>query len=316
MAISKDGYRARYYAERKRAAERQGNPLHEGVSEPARMRIARELVARTMYRDGSLSRDFEARMIGELNRVFIRSGDYRFTAHSLDADFAELDIDDFLQAVEIGVSYLAKYRQEGGVLDINIIQSILADDLSVYRLVERERIAPKFQIVRIDNEHLHKVIADRTFELTRIADFASAQNDYADAWRHYSRGDTDDAISNAGKAVESACKAAIKKVDPSSTPENMNLGPLVAELVRLDVIPQQLTHTCTHLEQIFRGSGSLRNQAGTAHGSLDPTSPHASVTLLALRLSGTLIAFLAERWTQVQPASPAPPKKTKAKAKA
>lgn len=100
--------------------------------------------------------------------------------------------------------------------------------------------------------------------------------------------------------MESACKAVVKKRAPSSTPENMQFSPLVTLLVQHDVIPQQLNHVCGQLEQIFRGAGSLRNQAGAAHGSLNPTSPEASVALLGLRLSGTLIAFLAERWLQIR----------------
>jgi hypothetical protein len=67
--------------------------------------------------------------------------------------------------------------------------------------------------------------------------------------------------------------------------------------VQKDVIPSAMTSIATHLEQIFRASGGLRNQAGNGdHGSVDLTTPEASVALLALRLSGTLIAFLAERW--------------------
>ena len=145
------------------------------------------------------------------------------------------------------------------------------------------------------------VLTNRTFELTRLAEFASAQGDYADAWKHYSTGNLDNALTDAHKAVESACKAVIKKADPTSTPENMQLRPLVDNLVCLNIIPQGLTHVCGQLEQIFRSAGTLRNQAGAAHGSLDVTSPEASVALLGLRLSGTLIAFLAERWIQVEP---------------
>jgi hypothetical protein len=75
-----------------------------------------------------------------------------------------------------------------------------------------------WQIQQIDNEHLHTVIVDRTFELTRITEFASAQRDYAEAWMHFSRGDFDDALVNAHKAFESAAKVIIKRVDPHDMP--------------------------------------------------------------------------------------------------
>jgi hypothetical protein len=131
-----------------------------------------------------------------------------------------LSLDEFLQALEICVSYIVRYRANP-LTDVNVLQSILADDLSAFRIVDTGKgNEPRYQVQRIDNKHLHTVITDRTFELTQIAGLASAQGDYADAWRHYSRGDFDDAAMNAGKAVESACKAVIKKLDPTSAPEN------------------------------------------------------------------------------------------------
>jgi len=304
MTISQDGHRTRYYAERKKVAAQQGKPLREDVTSATRRRIANELTRRSYFLDDfSEVVRFDDVAVGDMNRVLDRKGFNQISELSLDHHLEGLHIDDFLLAIEIWVDHAVRYRKPLELIgDLNLINSLLADDLTVFRVLDSGAgNLPRYRLDRVDNEHLYKTITDRTFELTRVADFAAAQGDYADAWRHYSKGDLDDAVANAGKAVESACKAVIKKVDPSATPEHMNLGPLVGELVRLQIIPAQLTHTCTHLEHIFRGSGTLRNQAGAAHGSLDPTSPEASTALLALRLSGTLIAFLAERWTQLRP---------------
>jgi hypothetical protein len=303
MTLTQDGNRPRFYAERRKLDAQEGNPIREHVSRATRMRIGREIIAASGYYDNQQSRkNFGPRMCLDLDRVFLRDPTHAFRCdYTFDDDLAELSLDDFLQALEICVGYIYRYRPDP-LRDINILQSLLADDLSLFRLVDTgEAKMPRFQIQRIDNKHLHAVITDRTFELTQIADLASAQEDYADAWRHYSRGDFDDAATNGGKAVESACKAVIKKLDPTSAPENMNLGPLVTLLVQKDIIPSAMTSIATHLEHIFRASGGLRNQAGNgAHGSVDLTTPEASVALLALRLSGTLIAFLAERWGQIK----------------
>lgn len=304
MTLTQDGNRARYYAERKKVEAQQGNPVREDVSEAARKRIAREIAARTYYRNAEgFDADLGNWMRSELDRVLLRENVNSFFLFpsSFGKEMMGLSLDEFLQALEICVSYIVRYRANP-LTDINVLQSILADDLSAFRLVDTGKAnRPRYQVQRIDNKHLHSVITDRTFELTQIAGLASAQGDYADAWRHYSRGDLDDAATNAGKAVESACKAVIKKIDPTSTPENMNLGPLVTLLVQKNVIPSAMTSIANHLEQIFRASGGLRNQAGTgAHGSVDLTTSEASVALLALRLSGTLIAFLAERWEQLK----------------
>lgn len=301
MTLRQGGTRARYYAERKKVEAQQGNPVRENLSEATRRRIAREIVARTWFRDADgLDAHFRDWMCAELNRVLLPSTSLSWRS-LFDSHLAKLPLDDFLQALEICVTYIVRYRANP-LTDINVLQSLLADDLSAYRLVDTGKgNKPRYQVQRIDNMHLHTEITDRTFELTQIAGLASAQRDYADAWRHYSRGDLDDAATNAGKAVESACKAVLKKIDPTSTPEEMNLGPLVTLLVQKDVIPSAMTSIATHLEHIFRASGGLRNQAGTgAHGSVDLTTSEASVALLALRLSGTLIAFLAERWTQIR----------------
>lgn len=288
MALSQNGGRRRYYHERQKVEVQAGNPVSHDVSPDARKRLVRELRSMSHYNFGTFDRWAYDEAKYEAKKVLGYDFDKK--------DVADLRLDEFLTFVEIAANTIWERRRD--VSDLNALQSILADDLSAYRL---RKASGYLQIQAFDNKHLHSVITDRTFELTQIAGLASAQGDYADAWRHYSRGDFDDAASNAGKAVESACKAVIKKVDPTSAPENMTLRPLVDLLVQKEVIPSAMPPIATHLEQIFRASGGLRNRAGDgAHGSVDLTTPEASVALLALRLSGTLIAFLAERWLQIK----------------
>lgn len=299
MAIGKDGHRTRYYAERKKVEAQHGNPVRDGVTDRTRRRIALEVLERSWFTDElGFSLSFKDRLLPELNKVFLLSGPTSFLEATFDTVSVNLSVDDFLQFIEICVSYFDAHRKDPQS-DINVIQSLLADDLSVFRLVDTVKEKPRFQIRRIDNEHLHREIVDRTFELTNTPAFASAQGDYAKAWKHYSKGDLDDAVVNAHKAFESAAKVVIKEVDPTSAPEQMQTNQLVPELVRLDILPSKLNNMVGNLQQVFMGAGSLRNSAGTGHGALVPTSPEASVALMALRMSGTLVSFLAERRKQM-----------------
>jgi len=301
MALDLNGGRPRFFHERLQNQQQEGFPLHDGVSTEARERILREIASRAF---AVFHGKTEATPIlsGLMDEIHIVLGGLRPHPMSFATDYAKWPLERFLSLIEISVNFIYRFKRTKS--DVQVLQSILRDDLSVFRYVDtgmRPDLSDKFQIQKIDNAHLHRTIVERTFELTRVAELASAQGDYADAWKHFSKGDLDDAVTNAGKAVESACKAVIKKTDPTSTPENLNLGPLVTLLVQKDVIPAALNHIANHLEQIIRGSGGLRNQAGTgAHGSVDPTTPHESVALLALRLSGSLISYLAERWLQIK----------------
>lgn len=301
MKISHDGARRRYYADRQKQEAAAGFPLEAEVSTETRARIIRYVRRHSTYVAGGVSKDFEPALREDLREHFGGSTvDWSNTY--FDHTIGKFDLDEFLQMLEMAAERIIRYRSSP-VSDINVINSLLADDSSAFRLVNvGDEKKPLIHVQKIDNEHLHMVLTDRTFELTRIAEFASAQNDYAVAWKHFSTGELSVAVTNAGKAVESACKVVIKKVDPNSTPENMNLGPLVGLLVDKDIIPAKLVGVSNHLEQIYRASGGFRNEAGKgAHGSVDVTTPEASTALLALRMSGTLISFLAERWLQMKP---------------
>jgi len=103
--------------------------------------------------------------------------------------------------------------------------------------------------------------------------------------------------------VESACKIVIKRADPSLPCEDKVLTKLVEMLAQSNILPSTMQNVFAQLKAIFSASGSVRNSPGAAHGSLELVSPEASVVLLSLRLSGSLIAFLAERYEQIRPPS-------------
>jgi hypothetical protein len=309
MNVSHEGARYRYFHERVKAEQHAGDPVQRDVSDDARERLMREVIGMSSYKDARGQRQwttYEIRTLAE--RVL--GGDFT----DLELRASNLETDEFLTLLEICVH--TTWNRRKSPADIYKLQSVLADDLSAFRIrnVGDERNV-HFQMQPIDNEHLHAEIVDRTFELTREATFSSAQHDYREAWKHYAKGDLDDAVVNAHKAVESAMKIVVKRVDPTKTPENMQTNHLVPLLVQLDVIPSRLQNVVVGLNQIFMNSGSLRNSAGTGHGSVDLSSPEATVALMALRMSGSLVCFLVDRYEQMKPKPAKKPKVTKAKTK-
>jgi hypothetical protein len=213
------GKRVRYFRERKIAEANTGNPVRKDISAEARRRLVREIETRAMT--------FSVQAVGDvsfvpdiLDKVRVVMGiDMRFKPQT---NAVAMSIDDFSTFLES--PWRCCYRNKPD--DLDALQSILADDASAFRFrVIDERDGVRFEIDEIDNTHLDREVVDRTFELTMIAEFASAQRDYAEAWRNYARGDLDGALVDAHKAFESAAKIIIKRVDPTSNPEQMGAGP-------------------------------------------------------------------------------------------
>ncbi len=302
--MSEDGNRRRFHSERKKVEANEGNPLHDGTSTETRQRILREVfswLASCVQNTGRgvQAADRRPHFLHDLERLFGPG----LRAH-IQSQHAELiEVDQFLDVLELAADNLKRFGRP--THDIEVLNSLLADDLSRWRLRNvGSKHAVEFHVQHIDNPHLHRVIADRTFELTRLAEFSSAQHDYAEAWKHYSKGELAKAIFHAAKAVESASKTVVAKVKPDDEVEGKKLSQLVPKMSELDIIPSQFQTIAAQLETIFRNAGVLRNVDGIGHGSLEIENPDASIALLGLRLSGTLIAFLTARWLQMS-ASPA-----------
>jgi|GEM_PF-4796841 len=304
MTLDLEGSRPRYFHERETADAQQGYPLNDGVSTDARMRIVREIVAKAWFvgQDSTIRKNLTGALWSSVERVLGQFEPSWSLPDSPEKTLGNLPLPKFLAAIEIAANQLYIFRRLS--LDIAVLQSILADDLSSYRFVDvgtRPDLQDKFQIQKIENQHLHREVVDRTFELTRIAEFASAQHDYAEAWKSYSQGDLDGALVSAHKAFESAAKVIIKRVDDKSNPDQMTAAVLAAELKRLDIIPAKLVHVVNPLVALFQNSGALRNAPGAGHGSLDLTAPEANIALLGLRLSGSFVSFLAQCWETMKP---------------
>lgn len=280
MPIAPDGKRQRYFHERTQRENSQGSPVHAGVSAAARKRIVTEisyLAYSAQNRYGEWS-SFLGEICTELRLIF---PGHSHLARISEPAFSIVEhiptTDIFLSAMEICINHI--YRHRNSYDDLNRIQSLLADDFSLFRIresSEKDEDTPLFIIQRVDNEHLQQEIVDRTFELTSNSRFQVAQRDYSEAWKHYSKGDFDDALVNAHKAFESAAKISIKAIDSNRNPDQLQTNQLISHLRDLHIIPSRLETIADNLTAIFRSAGTLRNAAGTGHGSLSLSGPEAS----------------------------------------
>lgn len=301
-----DGKRKRVWSERKKVerhlADRAGHPLHDDVTLQTRERIFRDM--RAWLKRCPTSTPSSVDRWGQfVQLVEQKLGDLQ--AARLDRqEFRDMTTDEFVDVLEMATNFHWLMRRMPS--EIDEINSLLADDRSRYRL--RNVGTPQaahYEVQHIDNKHLHTVIVDRTFELTTIGEFSSAQNDYAQAWREHTKAVFDQAIFLAARAVEAACKLVVSKVDPAADINDKSLNAVTVKMSELGIIPSQFQTTATALNSILQTSGVLRNVPGVGHGSLEVENFDASLSLLALRMSGSLISFLAARWIQMS-APPAP----------
>lgn len=213
-----EGKRPRYFSERKVAGDT-GSPVERAVSSTARGRLTREICYRAVT-------------LGEGSQGFIEDICERFhtvtgirlpdSSDDLAHELQAMSIDNCLTFLEVAMNGLwdGRSRKE----DFHVLQSILADDASVFRFRESPSGEPRFTIIEIDNPHLMREIVDRTLELTANLELQAAQADYEGAWRAYARGEFAQALVSASRAYESAAKVIIKRVDPDSSPEGKSAG--------------------------------------------------------------------------------------------
>jgi len=165
----------------------------------------------------------------------------------------------------------------------------LGDEFLGHRLVWDDR-EKRYHVRRIDSEVLHREIVDRTFQITRAPEFVAADEHYQTAWKHYSKGDHADAITNAAKAMESALKVVLAKMDSTIRTDNLSASDLFRELFNRDFLPETMRPVLKQLRTIYeQAAPPLRND--TAHGDVKVFAPDGPLTLLVLNLVGSLIVF-------------------------
>jgi len=177
---------------------------------------------------------------------------------------------------------------------IQHLNELLGDEFLGWRIVlEGKR---DFCVRRVDSRILHREVVDRTYHLTAHDDFASANKDYSDAWKDFSRREYDNAITNAGKALESAEKIVLKKLAPQAD-TSLTAAPLAKAVFDAGILPPRLQTFRAQLRTIFEATiGPVRNMAGNAHGSEELNEPDAHLALLILNLTGSLIVFLLQTY--------------------
>jgi len=192
------------------------------------------------------------------------------------------------------VAWKADYDSERHVRNVaerlREFNVFLGDEFIGYQVVRNNGQAPPLIVHRIDSELLHAQIVDRTFEITGAPEFVAANEHYSQAWKHYSKGDYPDAITNAAKAMESALKVVLTKMDSTIRTDNLSTSDLIRELFKRDFLPETMKPVVKQLRTLYeQAAPPLRNDS--AHGDVKPFEPDASLTLLVLNLVGSLIVF-------------------------
>lgn len=290
--------RRRLFHERAELEERQqrGDPiLFDEIPRTARGKIARWILDRLCPRQEMQSdivdRLCRSKGVGSLDGWQASDQLWRF-AH-------DAPVPEFWSMVEAAADVAAVARRTHGALieflgGIHHLNVLFGDEFLGYRIAETEVGA--YDIRRIDNELLHREVVDRTFEITRHAEFVTANADYAEAWKHYSKGDFDDAIVNAGKALESAQKVLLRKLDANAD-VNQPAAKLTQALFDAGVLPAKLETCLAQVRAICAQTvPPLRNAPGVGHGSADLTGPEAALALLVLNLTGSIIVFLVQAY--------------------
>jgi hypothetical protein len=100
--------------------------------------------------------------------------------------------------------------------------------------------------------------------------FESSNRDYGEAWKKYSKGVFDDAIVDCCKALESAEKVVLRKLDPGMDVDVVASSLLKPCTTRV-FFPSRLQTFHTQLRVIFETAvPPVRNQPGIGHGSAGP----------------------------------------------
>ena len=198
-------------------------------------------------------------------------------------------VSDFLDFLEIFCEEATRrqtYRDGSG----SVPMSGAEDEMN--SLFDRHRFGYRLyegQVVKVGSPALDEVIVGPALLATRRAGWEEVERSFREAIEHQRGGsdENDDALTAANAALEAALKAAGFK--------GSNLGPLVKDFKRSDLVPSELKGVPEALEVLIGRSGALRSSHGDAHGKAAGAAavPQALVDL-ALHWAGAFIVYLSE----------------------
>lgn len=188
------------------------------------------------------------------------------------------------------------------VLDLTFrfISQTMNGDAAVAELNARFRragVGYQFEgkgLVRMDSTVAHEEIVKPTLILLGRAGFENADTQYRAAHDHYRRGEYPQAVTEAGKAFESALKA-ICAHKGWTYEKGARVSDLIKVVTKEGLFPEWLEQGMTaYVAMMKTGLPNVRNEAGP-HGTAPNAQPvHGYLARYALHMSASNILMVAE----------------------
>jgi hypothetical protein len=150
------------------------------------------------------------------------------------------------------------------------------------------------QALRVDSELLHENVVKPALRILSQAEYAGAQEEFLDAYRHYRNGEYEEAISAAAKAFESTLKITCDLMR-WGYPKGARASDLLKVVRSHGLWPDYLDSSFDQLvATLASGLPKVRNEQ-SAHGQGgQPRSTPAYVASYALHLAAAKIILVAE----------------------
>jgi len=196
----------------------------------------------------------------------------------------------------------AKKEEEEFKDFIEKINEIFRVDKIGYQIVPVSLPKLPYIIVPFSSEYLYIETIRYPMSLMHDANFRGPLDEFERALDDYRYEKYEDTIHKANKAYESTLKTILKLKEIEHDPNKDNKIPKLVEKIRKEsnIITKELQSTFDSFWSVLQnGAPTIRNMEGVAHGQgIDVKKMEKSYADFVLRLTGTYIVFLIERYTE------------------
>jgi len=257
-----------------------------------------------------------------LERTFGRNISVKYDVIDKIQDFMfHCSVDKFLSAIEILVTlkfnnmhrvyyrdHIENYTYKESNKEtlsslINTINEIFKIEKVGYEIIPAGLDKLPFIVVPFNSKYLYLETTKKPMSLMHNEDFKGALNEFEEALDEYRKGEYKDAILKATKSYESTLKTILDLKLPSPSYSNSDNIPKLVDKIKDDaeiIDPNLQTVFDSFWSVIKNGPPNIRNLVG-AHGQgLDIKKVEKSYADFVLRLSGTYIVFLIERFQETK----------------
>lgn len=186
---------------------------------------------------------------------------------------------------------------------INKINEIFRIDKIGYEIVPVSLQKLPYMIVPFNSQYLYVETIREPLLLLNDANFMGPLNEFERALDDYRNEKYDDAIHKANKSYESTLKTILKKKDRDFNPAKEKISTLVQKVQdQTDIIDSSFRDLVSPFFSVLKkGPNIIRNMEGIGHGQgIDIKEMKKSYADFVLRLTGTYIVFLIERYNEVE----------------